>query len=179
MIVLSKVNLGDINFFERYVSVELFGCDTEEEVVGNLRKIYEFIDCVEGGVPWFPMGAAYRKIKKTAREKYGRSKKYIISKRQVKNLIVIHKYKDTKFVKIPFTSDYIFKAIFFILEEYKEDEIDIPPYIEMFRGKLRRFCFYNNQSYSLNRICSVDSPNLMRDLNYDINADKGALGKIF
>lgn len=179
VIVLSKVNLKNINFFDRYVNVVLFGNDLDYDVVGNLKKVYEFINDTEGGIPFFPLGAAYSKIKKIAREKYGRTRKNVISKRQIRNLIEIHMYKGDKYVKIPYTADYIFKAIFFILEEYKEDGIEIPSDIEQLRGNLRRLCFYNNQSESLKRICDVNSPDLWRDLNYDINSDNGALGQIF
>ncbi len=176
---LSKVRLDDIGFFDRYVSVEMFGDVSEEEVIKNLKLVYHFIDETEGGDPVFFLGTAYRKIKKIAREKYCRKKKYIISKRQVANLIKVHDDKQIKIFKIPYTADYIFKAIFYILEEYKANDIEIPAEIAEFLGKCRRDCFYKAQSDSLKRVCNVDSPRLRRYLNQDLNSDEGALGKIF
>ena len=176
---MSRIRLEDIDFCDRYVSVEVFGDALDDNMVCNLRRVFEFIDKQEGGVSVFPMGKAYRKIKKVAREKYGGPFKNVISKRQITRLIKVFYVDDVRFVSIPYTADYLFKAIFYILESYRNEGVILPDGIEKFRGNIRRNVFYNEQCYSLNNICNVDSPTKIRYLNQDINSADCSLGKKF
>lgn len=93
----------------------------------------------------------------------------------------MHKKEDNSYyVKIPYTADYLFRAIFKILDYYKKDDLrDIPEEIVSMFGQLRRNCFYDLQSFSCKRLCeSIDITNIQRQLNDDLNSETFTLGKI-
>lgn len=176
---MSNVNTKDIDFNHRYCKIELFGSYANPNVIkSNLEKLYAYIDEKEGGNSLFKYGKAYRKILVLARG-YAGTHKYIISKRQVANLIKVYCDDEYQYVKIPYTADYIFRAIFFILDTYKNsDPNSIPSDIVQMLGKLRRDCFYKEQSLSLWELCRHnDVEHIIRCLNNDLNSDGGSLGK--
>lgn len=60
-----------------------------------------------------------RAILKEAR-RFAKRNKRIISKRQVHELIKVYEREDGVWVKIPYASGYIFRAIFSLMDKYKE-----------------------------------------------------------
>lgn len=178
---MGNVKTRDIDFNHRYSKTMLFGdLDNPYEIKDNLEKLYAYIDKKEGGNPLFKYGKAYRKILMLARGFAG-SRKYIISKRQVANLIKVYKgdktNDNTYYVKIPYAANYIFQAIFTILEIYKEENVnDIPEDIINMFGQLRRDCFYKEQCLSYNQFCTQhDTSQIQRSLNDDLNSEESLL----
>lgn len=175
---MSAVKINEIKFNYRYVSVELFGqFNNYKEVVGNLESLYEYIDKKEGGNSFYKYGKAYRKILKMARA-YAGARGYIISKRQVSNLIKVYDKAGVVYVKIPYAADYIFRAIFTIFEQYRTEE-DIPENIVQLLGKFRRECFYKEQCFSYARLDIGDDEHMKYNLNLDLNTENGVLGRRF
>lgn len=177
---MSNVKMKDIDFNHRYEKVVLFSeYDDVHEIVENLEKLYDFINTKENGKTDHKYGAAYRKILKQARI-YASRRSRLISKRQVVNLINVYydASDDNYFVKIPYTANYIFKAIFRILDDYREENNDIPEIMASCIGKFRRECFYEEQCYSYNHVC-VDKQytGLKMELNKDLNSDRCVLAK--
>lgn len=174
-----NVKTKDIDFSHRYYKVELFGIYNDPYIIKkNLEKLYAYIDEKEGGNLHFKYGKAYRKILVLAR-RYTGTHKYIISKRQVANLIKVYSNDECQYIKIPYTADYIFRAIFSILETYKNNgSNDIPTDIIQMFGKLRRDCFYKEQSLSLAELCRHSNVEpITRRLNDDLNSEGCSLGK--
>lgn len=176
---MSRVKTKDIDFNNRYYKVALFGNYADPNVIkSNLEKLYAYIDEKEGGNLHFKYGKAYRKILMLARG-YAGAHKYIISKRQVANLIKVYSNDELQYIKIPYAADYIFRAIFSILTTYRNNgNNDIPTDIVQMFGKLRRDCFYKEQSLSLAEICrrSEVEP-IVRELNDDLNSEECSLGR--
>ena len=172
---MSKVKVKDIGLSDRYANTELFGTDNEpDKIIGNLKELYAYIDTKEG-FSIYQYGNAYRKILKLARAYAGRHSR-IISKRQISNLIKIHRKEDVEYVKIPYAADYIFKAIFAIFDEYKKTEDDIPEHIKNMFGLSRRDCFYKKQCDSYARVYEEGDMQIRKDLQHDINSERCALG---
>lgn len=176
---MSKVDTKEIKCFDRYITIMMFGqFDHPKILTSNLELLYEFIDKqVSGGVNSKGYGNGMRAILKEAR-KYARYNKRIISKRQVHELIKIHEKADEVWVKIPYASDYIFRAIFSLVNKYREQG-EPPEVITTMYGKRRRDVFYKDQTYSFNKICSNNDPEIKKALNYDLNSDGCALGGKF
>ena len=183
---MSNIKTKDIPFNERYVYLALNGDFLAESVTHNLRCLYEFIDkCTPGGNTW-KYGNAYRVILYEARKLAG-YRKNIISKRQVCSLIRTIENKDVTVVKIPYSCDYIFRAIFSIFERYKKDaSISVPPEIEAFYSQLRRTVFYSKQSeqyeYKFTHNILENKENLRKirvALLNDLCSDECALGRDF
>lgn len=147
---MSNVKIKDIPFMERYVKLVIEGDVHRGTIVANLRCLYEFIGKNSPGNPQYEFGNACRVILKRARNLAG-YRKYIISKRQVIELVEGHcdnrNDEIVEYIKIPYASDYIFRAIFDIFEEYKnEGVISIPSEIAQKYGNVRRDVFYDEQS---------------------------------
>ena len=173
---MSKVKTKDIDFNLRYANIELFGSNIDSEIiVKNLRELYKYIDFKEGASV-YPYSKAYRRILKLARAQAGR-RSWIISKRQIANLIKVHYKEDMVYVKIPYAADYIFKAIFLILDEYKENGEDFPENIQNMFGLLRRDCFYKTQCDSYARVYKKGNMKIQESLQYDLNSENGVLAK--
>ena len=171
---MGKVKTKDIDFNDRYAYVELFGLEVDtEKIVANLKDLYAYIDAEEGNSLYL-YGKAYRHIQSIARAYAGR-RSWIISKKQVSNLIKVHQKDGKKYVKIPYASDYIFRAIFTILDEYKEQGKNIPEKIQKMFGLIRRDCFYKDQAEALARVYDKVDKKLIWDLNYDINSENSSL----
>lgn len=176
---MSYVKTKDIDFNCRYVNTELFGeFDDVKKLTSNLEKIYAYIDDKEGGSIIRPYGKAYRKILKLARA-YAGARGYIISKRQVANLIKVYEDKGELYVKIPYAVDYIFKAIFTIIEEYKMEDTNIPDDIKNMFGLIRRDYFYKEQSFSYSRIYRRSEERIRYNLNMDLNSENCTLERRF
>ena len=178
---MSHVSLMEIGFNERYYFVRLFGeFESDEEIKDNLEQFYiaqQESDKLHKK-PKFPIGVAYRKILKEARLHAGRGK-YIISKRQVANLIKVYDNDGNKYVKIPYTVDYIFKALFLIMSAYIDEGKELPDNIRKLYGQIRRTCFYDKQSDSFKRVCADDNRVIIKHLNQDLNSANCSLGKVF
>lgn len=143
---MASVRIQNIPFNERYVHMVLDPYILTESATYNLRLLYEFIDNNSPGKSTGKNGKAYRIILKRARELAG-SRRRIISKRQVAALIKVIKKETGQSIKIPYASEYIFRAVFDTFEKYKDDKsIIVPPEIIMLYGKVRREVFYNKQS---------------------------------
>lgn len=145
---MSQIKLKDIPFNDRYVYLRLDGNLAAESLVANLKHLYWFIDQNEPGVYSWQNGKAFRAILKEARRLAGNRRSYIISKKQVTSLITIFVDKEGGVsVKIPYSADYIFRAIFSVFDKYKQSSsVPISPELVALFGKVRREVFYKEQS---------------------------------
>lgn len=138
---MSKVNLSDITY--PYINLNVL--DEQAEYVGiNLQKVYSYINKHKNMGSPFPNGNAYRIIRKRANKLIGRAD-VKVSKREVSSLISRKQLFRTKYVKIPYKMDYIFRAIFEIVDELKI-YYPLPKEVEHFIGTIRRDSFYEIQS---------------------------------
>lgn len=164
----------------RYVKVEI--SDEEAINIGNsLKQLYLYIDNHANMGRIKPYGNAYKIIRDTAQTLSSRSDMKV-SKREVKSLI---QYFNTRSgvlnIKVPYKLDYIFKAIFKITDQLKVN-YPLPADIENQLGKIRRDCFYNEQSKAYKRWFNEnieDQPLINRHLYDDIFAPECTLGKKF
>ena len=158
-----------------------------EPMISNLKILYEFIDKNSPGNSKWKYENGYRNILRKARV-YDGSRKYIISKRQVASLINAYTKKGISYVRIPYSADYIFRAIFDIFESYKQDpSVSIPPNIEILYKKIRRDVFYREQSeqyeYKLTHNILLRREEEIEEIRYallnDICSDECTIGKEF
>lgn len=181
---MSDVKIRTIPFNERYVNLVLDDNILLGPMIANLKCLYEFIDKNSTGNSNYKYGNAYRDILKKARYLAG-SRKYIISKKQVASLIRATGVEYASSIKIPYASDYIFRAIFEIFEGYRNNPVvSIPSEIMELYGKVRRDVFYGIQSSQyeyklthnmLNR--REDLRALRRALLNDLCSEECSLGK--
>ena len=183
---MAWVKTKDIPFNERYVYMVLDQVVLDKPLISNLEMLYEFIDIQLSPKRVFKNGSAYTLILKRAREIAG-YRKNIISRRQVKAIINVQRRKNDICIRIPYASEYIFKAIFDIFEGYKKDpSINIPPEIEKCYGQIRREVFYCKQceqyKYKFTNNLLNDR-NELRELRHsllnDICSEECSLGKEF
>ena len=119
-------------------------------MTANLRILYEFLDEVLPGKSHFKYGNASRAILKEARRIAGHRKR-IISKKQVLALVRYYDYKGKAVdtipkdgehysIKIPYSSGYIFQAIFNIFDIFDiyKKEVLVPSEIRDCYGIVRR-----------------------------------------
>lgn len=124
---MPHVIISEIPFNEKYVNLALDEGILIGPMTANLKRVYEFIDENSPGNSVWKYVNAYRAILKKARSFAG-SRKYIISKRQVAALVSVEGEEYASSTKIPYASDYIFEAIFEILDGYINDPtVSIPP----------------------------------------------------
>lgn len=183
---MSNVKIKEIPFNERYVNLALDDNIQIGPMTANLKILYEFLDKNEHGTYMsnYKYGNAYRAILKKARMLAG-SRKYIISKKQVVALIKPKTSRGCSSTKIPYASDYIFRAIFEIFDNYKNDPmVSIPPELMVLYGKVRREVFYGIQcsqyeyKYTHNILNDrEDLKNIREALLNDLCSEKCALGK--
>lgn len=141
---MSKVKLKDITY--PYVNIELL--EGQAEKIGiNLKKLYLYIDTNINMGCKYRYGNAYKAIRERAKRISGRND-VKFSKREVAALI---KYKPKRFghdkyIKIPYKMDYIFRAIFELVDEIKVRADFNNTDLERCIDKIRRDCFYDIQS---------------------------------
>lgn len=174
---MSKVRLKDIKY--NYADVALK--EEQAEKIGiHLRKIYSYIDENVNMGRRFKYGNAYKAIRERAKRISGRQD-VRFSKKEVAALI---NYKTKRFghdeyVKIPYKVDYIFRAIFEIVDELKQD-CPFPAEIEICVGKIRRECFYDIQSHMYEDWYKQDKrSDLEKNLLDDMFARKTTISKKF
>lgn len=181
---MANVKIKDIPFDERYVDLYLDDGILLGPMVANLRCLYEFIDRNAPGNSAWKYGNAYRAILRKARSLAG-TRRYIISKKQVAALINPKGKEYAISIKIPYSSEYIFKAIFEIFDGYRRNEqVVIPSEIETMYGKLRREVFFLTQSeqyrykFEHNLLNSREElRDIRRALVNDLCSDDCSLGK--
>lgn len=186
IIFMSNVKIKKIPFNERYVNLALADNIHLGAMTANLKALYEFIDKNEHGryTSIYEYGNAYRAILKRARLLAG-SRKYIISKRQVAALINPIISQNGFSTKIPYACDYIFRAIFEIFDNYKNDPmVSIPSELTRLYGKIRRDAFYSIQcsqyeyAYMHNLLNDREELREIREaLLNDLCSEECALGK--
>lgn len=182
--VMSNVKIKDIPFNERYVNLALDDNILLGPMTANLKCLYEFIDKNSPGNSCWEYGNAYRAILKKARFLAG-SRKYIISKKQVAALINPEGKEYASSTKIPYASDYIFRAIFEIFDGYRNDSVvSIPPELLALYGKVRRDVFFSIQSsqyqykFANNMLNQRENlRDIRRALLNDLCSDDSTLGK--
>lgn len=186
---MAEVKLKDIPFDERYIKLIVYDVNEPNTIVANLRCLFNFIGNVEGEFrPEYSIGTASRAILKRARRIAG-NRKYIISKRQVLSLLKAEtniEINNTVIIKIPYASEYIFKAIFDIFNEYRNRNVIIPDEFINLYGSVRRDIFYNEQSnqyrydYENNLLADREElTELRRRLLNDLCSEICALGREF
>lgn len=184
---MSNVKLKEIPFGERYVKLIIDGHFQGGPMVANLRRLYEFIGTNSPGNPKYTFGNGCRAILRKARTLAG-YRTYMISKKQVFQLVNAYCNRDddtVEYVKIPYASDYIFRAIFSILDEYKATKgVVVPLEITELYGKIRREVFYAEQSRQYHRKYEEGLLNnrpeldeLRRELLNDLCSEACALGR--
>lgn len=139
----SNVNLDLVTY--RYVKLEI--TDAQANVIGeNLKKVYLYIDeNTKYMGSKFKYGNAYRAIRFRATKLIGRAD-MTVYKREVTALVNCKtSLLGRKYIRVPYKLYYIFKAIFEIVDELKVNH-PLGPELECFVGKIRRDCFYNEQS---------------------------------
>lgn len=153
---MNHIKTKDIPFNERYIHLALDDHVNPNQMTANLQKLYGYLDSVLPGNSFGRYGNASRAILKKARQIAG-NRGRIISKKQVLSLVRFYDYggriiqsfpeSDRHYsIKIPYSSGYIFQAIFSIFEEYKTNNtISIPNEISACYGKIRRDVFYLSQ----------------------------------
>lgn len=179
---MAFVKTKDIPFNERYVSLPIEN-HSIEDMTENLRLLYNFIDNNAPGNSIYKNGNAYRWILKKARYRAG-NHKHIISKKQVAALIGENRGYGNR-TKIPYTSGYIFEAIFQIFDELRNDTtIEIPQKLVLLYGNTRREVFYRVQSneynyrYTHNNLDErCELAKIRKSLLNDLCANNSALGK--
>lgn len=184
IISMSHVKIKEIPFNERYVNLALDEGILTGPMLANLKCLYEFIGRNSPGNCSNNDGNAFRAILKKARTFAG-SRKYIISKRQVAALIRAKGGEYASSIKIPYASDYIFRAIFEIFDGYRNNPlVAIPPEIMNIYGQVRRDVFYGIQSsqyeykYTHNLLNDrEDLRDIRRDLLNDLCSEDCTLGK--
>lgn len=141
---MGQVKCNEITY--RYVKIELL--DGQASNVGvNLKMIYSYIDTHKNMGKKKPYGNAYKAIREKAQRLCGRSD-VRFSKREVASLINDYGKpfcKKERYIKIPYKEDYIFRAIFELVDELKS-QYPLPQEIQNFIGQIRRECFYKTQS---------------------------------
>lgn len=181
---MSNVKIKEIPYSERYVHLAIDKNVLTGPMTANLKCLYEFINRNSPGNSSFQYGNAARAILKKARTLAG-SRRYIISKKQVLSLVRANGDEYAISIKIPYASDYIFKAIFEIFEGYKNNPVvSVPPEILGLYGKIRREVFFSIQSEQyeyklkhnlLNERDDLDE--IRKALLNDLCSDECALGK--
>jgi hypothetical protein len=180
---MSNVKIESIPLNERYVNIIIDKCPKMDNMTDNLKLIYELINDNSTGYGR-EYGKAYRAILKKARRLAGK-RKYIISKKQVASLIRSYSDGDCVSVKIPYASDYIFRAIFDIFDLLKADSnVIIPSEIVSLYGENRRESFYDVQSsqyeykFTHNLLNERDElTSIRKELVNDLCTEKCSLGK--
>lgn len=170
---MSKVNIKKITY--PYINIELLNKDCAEDIGANLSQLYLYIDRHKNMGSTYEYGNAYRAIKEKANNLMGR-KDIKISKRQV---ISVRRYftilGTNKYIKVPYTLYYIFKAIFEIVDDLKA-EYPLPDELKKFVGQIRRDIFYKEQSDLFAIWYPEHRDELTRGLYDDIFANKSILG---
>lgn len=166
-----------------YVNIEL-PKELAEEVGINLSKVYKYIDENKNMGSSKEYGNAYRAIRKRTNELIGR-KDARVSKRQVSLLrrydpfildnVIPHK---CVVIKIPYKLDYIFRAIFDLVDEL-EKQYPLPEELVCLKDKVRRECFYKTQSGLYREWYSGHEKGLRIDLYDDIFSGDAALSGRF
>lgn len=127
--------------------VKIYIGDIDRSNIGvNLLILYRYIGRYSN-YGRNEIGNAYKAIQNKANKTYnGRRAKF--SKREVASLVrIFSKYgsgKKTEYVKIPYRLEYLFVAIFELVDEISL-KYDIPMDLEEFRETLRRTVFYDEQ----------------------------------
>ena len=140
---MGKVKYDEFTY--PYVKIELL--DGQSSNVGiSLKKIYSYIDEHKNMGRILPYGNAYKAIREKAKILSGRND-VRFSKREVASLIKHFGRigKEERYIKIPYKEDCIFKAIFELVDELKQ-QYPLPPEIQHSIGRIRRKCFYEVQS---------------------------------
>ena len=172
---MSKINLKDIT----YPYFNIFTLEGQAEDIGiNLQKIYLYIDQHKNMGRIFPYGNAYKAIRLRATRLMGRGDMKV-SKKEVASLIKCRfNIFGNKYIKIPYKMYFIFKAIFEIVDELK-DEYPLPDEVEHFIGKVRRECFYEIQSSLYREWYKGNENRLTRALYDDMFAGNSILSSKF
>lgn len=185
---MSHVKIAEIPFNERYVNLALENDISAGPLVANLKCLYSFIDKNSPKVSKWEYGNAYRAILNKARTLAGSKRSHIISKRQVAALINPQVREGIAMsTKIPYSADYIFRAIFMIFDDFKNDPaVSIPSELMALYGEVRREVFYREQSkkyeYAIkNGLLKKrdELEDIRRKLANDLCSDDCALGKRF
>lgn len=146
--MLRRIIMGNVKYDEityPYVKIQLL--DGQAANIGiNLKKVYFFIDEHKNMGRIFPYGNAYKVIRDKAKYLCGRND-VKFSKREVSSLIKHFPKLGEKdrYIKIPYKEDFIFRAIFEIVNELKM-QYPLPPDVQIFVNQIRRECFYDTQS---------------------------------
>lgn len=172
----------------RYVWVKdnhyQYNKDAINENIDNLYQLILFLGSEKGR--YFPYNDDQKKmyftagknaIKREANRLKGNMNGNAISAKQISGLVK----KRENYVKIPYYSEFIFKAIFSLAEKRK-DEIKQFEHLNKFVDELKRDTFYLGQTNAYNSYFSShenDSLPIHRELSDVLNADKGPLGGRF
>ena len=172
---MSKVKLDDVVF--RYVKIEI--TDGQEDKIGvNLREVYKYIDQHKNMGSRYPYGNAYKAIRLRATRLMGRGDMKVY-KREVTSLI---KYRTKLFhknyIRIPYKMEYIFRAIFELVDELKVN-YPLPQELDIFIEKIRRECFYKEQSSLYEEWFKENLSPLNKALYDDMMAGNSILSKKF
>ncbi|MCM1295246.1 MAG: hypothetical protein NC311_06865 [Muribaculaceae bacterium] len=173
---MSKVNIADVTY--PYINIRLEDDETAENVGEKLSRLYLYIDEHKNMGRFFTYGNAYKAIKQYANKLIGK-RDIKISKRQVASLRKCYTILGTnRYIKIPFSLHYIFKAIFEIVDKLKA-EYPLPHDLEIFVGEIRREIFYYEQSELFDDWYDGNKDELLRELHDDIFAGNAILSKKF
>ena len=172
---MSKVKLDDVVF--RYVKIEIK--DGQEDKIGvNLKEVYLYIDRYKNMGSRYPYGNAYKAIRLRATRLMGRGDMKVY-KREVTSLVKYRtKLFDINYIRIPYKMEYIFRAIFELVDELKVN-YPLPQELENFIGKIRRDCFYKEQSSLYKEWIEENLSPLNRALFDDMMAGNSVLSKNF
>lgn len=163
----------------KYAKVEIHKKD--RAALGNhLEEILFYIDEHSKYNRVNEHGNAYKEIRVRAKQILGRNDTKF-SKREIKSLITYYICKKTgeNYIRIPYKLDYIFKAIFSLVDEY-EKEYPLSPSLKQYVGQIRRECFYNEQSRAYKAWYEDNaSSELHEELLQDMFGEKSSLNKKF
>lgn len=172
---MSRVDLDEVTY--RYVRLNTIK-EREDSIGVNLKKLYFYIDQHKNMGRVFPYGNAYKAIRLRATQLLGRGDMKVY-KREVTSLIV---YKTDilkgNYVRIPYKMYYIFKAIFELVDELKV-QYPLPEELEQFVGKIRRECFFEEQSHLFKDWYKGNETKLTKALMDDMMAGNSILSKPF
>lgn len=173
---MSNINIADIKY--PYIKIKLSNNNSSKQIGVNLSRLYVYIDEHINMGRIYPYGNAYKIIKEKANRLMGRND-IKISKHQVASLIKYYTFLGTiKYIKIPYLSYYIFKAVFEIVDNLRVD-YPLPDDLDSFVGEVRRDIFYCDQSELFNDWYHENRNEKTRGLHDDIFAGNSVLSKKF
>lgn len=179
-IAKGQVTRKEIRFNKPYYKISNVPSDMASDIGVNLYKLVNYIGRNSNLGRKTVFGNAQLAIRNEAR-RYGR---FRFSKREVKSLFTCYYKKDgTQFIKVPYKSYDLFKAIFAIVNRMK-DKYPMDHDLEIFLGEIRGKCFYREQlalfeasyhaAHNLNSLSMIDLH--LRD---DLFSDYSPLKKEF